>query len=178
MTKPDATPPIHAARKAPTIPPAKRSGTKTVKCQIAMPTIDQTKTLMPVWSRRRRGRRRLADVHEPCQERGDGRGTPVWGPDCIRSQYGPEIVSRMGSRVHGNAPRGEPSCDLDVTPLLDEQPTDLHRLVAPERSGTEAMCRPTLRCSLRASDGPRWLSVWSAACAACATDPRSSWCHR
>jgi hypothetical protein len=31
-----------AARKAPTIPPQKRSGTNTVKCQTAMPIMTQT----------------------------------------------------------------------------------------------------------------------------------------
>ena len=38
--------PTAPARKAPTIPPRKRSGTKTVKCQTAMPIITQTMTLI------------------------------------------------------------------------------------------------------------------------------------
>ena len=35
-----------AARKAPTIPPQKRSGTNTVKCQTAIPIITQTSRLI------------------------------------------------------------------------------------------------------------------------------------
>ena len=35
-----------ATTKAPTIPPQKRSGTKTMKCQIAIPIITQTSMLI------------------------------------------------------------------------------------------------------------------------------------
>src|SRR5215212_9304443 len=40
--KPTMTAPASAPRNAPTIPPQKRSGRNTVKCQIAMPIMAQT----------------------------------------------------------------------------------------------------------------------------------------
>src|ERR1700753_3634769 len=42
MTVPTARAPITAPRKAPTIPCQKRSGRKTVKCQRAIPIVNQT----------------------------------------------------------------------------------------------------------------------------------------
>src|SRR4051794_25910788 len=42
--KPVTSAPAHAAMNAPTMPPWKRSGTSTAKCQNARPTIDHIKT--------------------------------------------------------------------------------------------------------------------------------------
>src|SRR3954470_6403936 len=47
MPNPNAAAPTTAARNAPTIPPQKRSGRKTVKCHRAMPIITHTSRLMP-----------------------------------------------------------------------------------------------------------------------------------
>ena len=44
--RPTTAAPTAAARKAPTIPPQKRSGTNTAKCQIAMPIMTQTSMLI------------------------------------------------------------------------------------------------------------------------------------
>src|SRR5436190_21745634 len=47
---PNTIAPIRAARKAPTIPPQKRSGRKIVKCQMASPIMVQARSAIS-WSR-------------------------------------------------------------------------------------------------------------------------------
>ena len=44
--KPKMAAPMVATMNAPTIPPQKRSGTNTMKCQIAIPIITQTSMLI------------------------------------------------------------------------------------------------------------------------------------
>src|SRR3954454_21887562 len=54
---PEATAPASAATNAPMMPPQNRSGTRTVKCQKAMPIITQMKTLIAIVLRQSRSDR-------------------------------------------------------------------------------------------------------------------------
>src|SRR4051794_24909775 len=101
--QPDATPPNHAKRNAPMMPPTKRSGTKIVKCHRAMPTMDQTKTLMTL--RIGGGGARDDGVGAPCEGRPRG-GIVDGDADPVRLRHdGSRPVRGVLRRPSGTADR-------------------------------------------------------------------------
>src|SRR5918999_2552946 len=102
-----------AARKAPTMPPQKRSGRKTVKCQTAMPIMTQTTSdtayLLPCFFRERW--RFGLGLPEPAVLVTRDLARPAGAPSPARGAPSPAGVGLVGRAGGGPTPPSGPGTD-------------------------------------------------------------------